>query len=90
MCIRTVMVHLDIHQHACQNPKYYKSSEPLHLFLDPIFMPVTLYPWGAVHTAIRMLIAIMTTISVTSLMNCICNIVNLLLHFITVGEEKLT
>ena len=41
MCIGTAMVHLHICQHPCQNPKCYKSSEPLHLFLNPFSMPVT-------------------------------------------------
>ena len=42
MCIGTAMVHLHICQHPSQNPKYYKNSEPLWLFLNPIFVPVTL------------------------------------------------
>ena len=41
MCIRTAMVHLCICRHPCWNLKCYKSSEPLHLFLNPIVMPVT-------------------------------------------------
>ena len=44
MHIGTAMVCLHICQHPCQNPKYYESSEPLHLFPNPIFMPVTLSP----------------------------------------------
>ena len=44
MCIGTAMVSLHICRHPCWNPKYYKSSEPLHLFPDLIIMPVTLSP----------------------------------------------
>ena len=40
MHIGTAMVHLHIHWCPCQNPKYYKSSEPLCLFANPIVMPV--------------------------------------------------
>ena len=36
--------HLHICWHPCQNPKYYESSKPLHLFPNPIFVPVTLSP----------------------------------------------
>ena len=35
MHIGTAMVHLCICQHPHQNPKYYKSSKPLHLSPDP-------------------------------------------------------
>ena len=41
MCIRTAMVHLHICQHPHQNPKYYESSELLHLFPIPFSIPVT-------------------------------------------------
>ena len=40
----TAMVRLHICWHPHQNPKYYKSSKPLCLFPNPIFMPVTLSP----------------------------------------------
>ena len=41
MCIGTAMVHLCIHGHPHQNPKYYESSEPFHLFPNPFSVPVT-------------------------------------------------
>ena len=41
MCIRTASVHLHICWCPHWNPKCYKSSEPLHLFCNPFFMPVT-------------------------------------------------
>ena len=44
MCIGTTMAHLHICQCPHQNPKYYESSEPLCLFPNLIFMPVTLSP----------------------------------------------
>ena len=42
--IGTAMVCLHICWHPCWNPKYYESSEPLRLFPNLIFMPVTLSP----------------------------------------------
>ena len=42
MHIGTTMVCLHICWHPCQNPKYYESSEPLHLLPNLISMPVTL------------------------------------------------
>ena len=44
MYIGTTMFHLHICWHPHQNPKYYKSPEPLHLFSNPFSMPVTLSP----------------------------------------------
>ena len=41
MHIGTAMVHLHIFQHPCQNPKYYQSSKPFHLFPNPFSVPVT-------------------------------------------------
>ena len=44
MHIGTAMVCLHICRHPHWNPKYYKSSKPLCLFPNLIFMPVTLSP----------------------------------------------
>ena len=41
ICIGTTMVCLHICWCPCQNPKYCKSSEPVHLFPNPFSMPVT-------------------------------------------------
>ena len=50
----TNMVHLCIHLHPCQNPKYYESSEPLHLFPNPFSVPGTcIYIYSCISTYIQ-------------------------------------
>ena len=58
MHTRTADVCLHIHWHPHWNPKYYESSEPLCLFPDPIFMPVTLSPLSPMYFSVPLYLSL--------------------------------